>query len=37
VLVKVEERGLTAFVIGGFADEERIYLDLSQARSQMDG
>jgi hypothetical protein len=33
VLVKVEERGLTSFVIGGAVDEELIYLDFSEALS----
>jgi hypothetical protein len=31
VLVKVEERGATSFVIGGFAGRPRVYLDLGQA------
>lgn len=31
VLVKVEERGLTSFVIGGAAEEELIYLDFGEA------
>jgi len=31
VLVKVEERGLTSFVIGGAVDEDLIYLDFSEA------
>jgi hypothetical protein len=31
VLVKVEERGLTSFVVGGALDEELIYLDFGEA------
>jgi len=31
VLVKIEERGLTAFVIGGAAEEELVYLDFGEA------
>jgi hypothetical protein len=31
VLVKVEERGLTSFVIGGAADQDLIYLDFREA------
>jgi len=31
VLVKVEERGLTSFVIGGAVDQDLIYLDFREA------
>ena len=31
VLVKVEERGWTAFVVGGFDDADQVYVDLALA------